>query len=84
VKQSIPDSKQKTQQRKVVWEKIVNEDEQRYNEQMAREMDCVTNMITKAKQQGLLTEVVMWYGDYRAAGDSIETACFAALCDWDC
>jgi hypothetical protein len=62
----------------------MNEDEQKYMEQTEREMDCISNMITQADKQHLSVEVILSYGEFRAAGDSIEVACFGALNEWDC
>jgi uncharacterized protein (DUF169 family) len=46
------------------------------------EIDVVALMVQKAKEMGLLAEVVHAFGEYRARGDSVSAAVTCALWDY--
>jgi uncharacterized protein (DUF169 family) len=46
------------------------------------EIDVVALMVQKAKEAGLLAEVVLAFGEYRANGDSVSAAVTCALWDY--
>lgn len=48
-----------------------------------REFHAVSRMIATATDYGLLTEVILLYGDYRAEGQEVVIACANALNEWD-
>jgi len=56
--------------------------EQDYDQQTASEMDAVASMMKIAMQEQLETEVIYWYGSYRAEGYGVIDACYHALGEW--
>lgn len=48
------------------------------------EYEAIRNMINRANEEGLIVEVVHYFGMFRESGDSVEEAAAAALYEWDC
>ena len=52
------------------------------DEQIGSEMEAIASMMHIAMKEGLETEVIHWYGQFRANGEDVISACYHALGEW--
>ena len=63
-------------------EVMSEEDIYEHDAQQAMEFNAIANMIKASMKEGLETEVIHWYGEYRAKGMNIFEACYHAREEW--
>ena len=53
-----------------------------YDQELLEDLKAICVMLAVARKHELETEVLMWFGNYRANGEPTEVACEMALAEW--
>ena len=61
---------------------VPNMSSKQYDRELYTDMEAICSMIQISHKHELQTEVLMWFGIYRANGEPTDVACEMALAEW--